>query len=191
MTKFAIDPGHNCAYDGGAAGVSKSENQLIMEVSKKVIKKLKALGHTVVDCRPRNARSFGDSLRRRSKKANQHNCDVFVSIHFNAFNGNAHGCEVLYISQAGKRIAAPVQKEISKLGFHDRGLKYRDDLHVLRATTMPAILVEGCFCDSWKDMKRFNAEKMATAIVKGLTGKTFTKSSKKPCQFCGKLIPNS
>ena len=102
MTKFAIDPGHNCAYDGGAAGVSKSENQLIMEVSKKVIKKLKALGHTVVDCRPRNARSFGDSLRRRSRKANRQNCDVFVSIHFNAFNGNAHGCEVLYISQAGR-----------------------------------------------------------------------------------------
>jgi N-acetylmuramoyl-L-alanine amidase len=36
---------------------------------------------------------------------------------------------------------------------------------------MPAILVECCFIDSSKDMNLFNAEAMANAIVKGLTGK--------------------
>ncbi|MGD1914108.1 MAG: N-acetylmuramoyl-L-alanine amidase [Rivularia sp. (in: cyanobacteria)] len=169
MTKFAIDPGHNIAFDGGAAGINKSENQLIMEVAPKVIAKLQALGHEVVNCLPRSANSLESSLRHRSRTANSNKCDVFVSIHFNAFNGQAHGTEVLYLSNAGKEIATPVVEEIAKLGFRNRGLKYRDNLHVLRATTMPAILVECCFGDSWKDMKIFNTEKMAIAIVKGLT----------------------
>jgi N-acetylmuramoyl-L-alanine amidase len=36
---------------------------------------------------------------------------------------------------------------------------------------MPGILIECCFIDSAKDMKLFNSESMANAIVKGLTGK--------------------
>ena len=177
MKKFGIDLGHNCDYDGGAVGI-KSENFLIREVGWRVIKKLKALGHTVINCSPQQSvTSLGDSLRQRTNRANKYNVDVFVSIHFNAFNGQAYGTEVLYFSSSGKRIAAPVLKEIASLGFYNRGLKYRNNLHVLKATRMPAILIECCFCDSAKDMRLFDAEKMANAIVKGLTG----KSSSCPC----------
>lgn len=35
---------------------------------------------------------------------------------------------------------------------------------------MPAILTEGCFVDSQSDMSLYNAESMANAIVKGITG---------------------
>ena len=165
MTKFGIDPGHNVNHDGGANGVRKSENQLIMEVSSKVISKLKALGHEIVNCLPASAHSMGNTLRQRTNKANHLNCDVFVSIHFNAFGKGANGTEVLYISNTGKSIAVPVVKEIAKLGFRDRGVKYRNNLHVLKATRMPAILIECCFCDNWTDMNRYDAEKMADAIV--------------------------
>ena len=170
MTKFGIDLGHNCAYDGGANGVRFSENQLIMQVGTKVISKLRQLGHQVVECKPSTAKSPGHALRQRSYTANVARCDKFVSIHFNAFNGDAHGTEVLYLSTAGKNMAAPVLEEMAALGFRNRGLKYRNNLHVLKATNMPAILVECCFCDNWKDMNRFDAEKMADAIVKGLVG---------------------
>lgn len=181
--KFAIDPGHNCNGDGGAKGVKENENELIMKVTPKIISKLKALGHTVVDCRPKSStNSLRSSLNQRTRTANNHNCDVFVSIHFNAFNGQAHGCEVLYFSTAGKKIATPVVEEIAKLGFFNRGLKYRNNLHVLKATRMPAILVECCFCDSWKDIHRFDAEKMAIAIVKGLV----PNSPSSPCPTCGR-----
>lgn len=183
--KYAIDLGHNVRFDGGARGVKKSENQLIIEVGSKVIAKLKALNHTVVECLPKSASSLRSSLNQRTQTANNHNCDVFVSIHFNAFNGDAHGTEVLYLSAAGKKIAAPVVEEIAKLGFFNRGLKYRDNLHVLRATSMPAILVECCFCDNWKDIHRFDADKMANAIVKGLTGR-IPGSSLSPCPTCGR-----
>lgn len=178
--KYGIDLGHNCAYDGGASGVDKSENQLIREVGEKVISKLISLGHQVIECKPKSANSLGHSLRQRTHKANTSNVDVFVSIHFNAFNGNAHGTEVLYLSGAGKKIAEPVLNEIVKLGFFNRGLKYRDNLHVLKATRMPAILVECCFCDNWEDIKRFNATQMANAIVKGLTGRSLDSSCSCP-----------
>lgn len=184
--KFGIDLGHNVRFDGGAAGVSKSENQLIMEVGNKVVSKLRALGHSVIECKPSSANSSGHALRQRTYTANVAGCDQFVSIHFNAFNGDAHGVEVLYVSTAGKNIASPVLAEIAKLGFFNRGLKYRNDLHVLKATRMPAILIECCFCDNWKDIKRYNAEKMADAIVKGLTGQN-PNTSKKPCPTCGRI----
>lgn len=185
MTKFGIDFGHNCAYDGGALGVKKNENELILEVGWRLIRKLRSLGHQVIKCNPDRANSLGHSLRQRTYTANTHNCDQFISLHFNAFNGNAHGVEVLYVSEAGKRIAAPVLKEIAKLGFYNRGLKYRNNLHVLRRTKMPAILIECCFCDSWKDIERFDAQKMADAITKGLTGQILN-SSPSPCPTCGK-----
>ncbi|BAY85994.1 peptidoglycan-binding domain 1 [Calothrix parasitica NIES-267] len=184
--KFGIDLGHNVRFDGGAAGVDKSENQLIMEVGNKVICKLQSLGHQVVECKPESATSSGHALRQRTYTANVAGVDRFVSIHFNAFNGQAHGAEVLYISQAGRKLAQPVQDEIVKLGFTNRGVKYRNNLHVLRATNAPAILIECCFCDNWKDMKRYDAEKMANAIVKGLTG-SFPNSSNKPCPTCGRV----
>lgn len=183
---FGIDLGHNVRFDGGAAGVSKSENQLIMEVGTLVINKLRSLGHSVTECKPNFASSFGHALRQRSYTANAANVNKFVSIHFNAFNGDAHGVEVLYISTAGKNIASPVLAEIAKLGFTNRGLKYRNDLHVLKATRMPAILIECCFCDNWKDVKRYDAEKMANAIVTGLTGQN-PNNPKKPCPTCGRI----
>lgn len=185
MTTFGIDPGHNSPYDGGAVGI-KSENSLILEVTRRVIPKLKTLGHVVIDCSPQQTvTSLRSSLRQRTNRANKFDVDVFVSVHFNAFNRRAHGTEVLYISAAGKRLAAPVVKEISKLGFTNRGLKYRDNLHVLRATNAPAILIECCFCDSARDMRLFDAEKMANAIVRGLTGQD--PSSPRPCPTCGRL----
>ena len=183
--KFGIDLGHNVRFDGGAAGVSKSENQLIMEVGNKVIKKLRNLGHQVIECKPRSATSSGHALRQRTYTANAAGVDRFVSIHFNAFNGQAHGAEVLYISEAGRKLAQPVQDEIVKLGFTNRGLKYRNNLHVLKATNAPAILIECCFCDNWIDMQRYNPEKMANAIVKGLVGTT-TNSTNSPCPHCGR-----
>jgi len=169
--KIGIDLGHNCAHDGGAIGFKK-ENDLIKEVGLKVISKLRTNGHTIIDCSPKGSvTSLSDSLYQRTSAANRHNCDIFVSIHFNAFHDpSAHGTEVLYVSPAGKKLATPVLTELVNLGFRNRGLKYRDNLHVLNATQMPAILVEGCFVTSRRDMGLYNAEKMANAIVKGLIG---------------------
>ncbi|WP_414622054.1 N-acetylmuramoyl-L-alanine amidase [Calothrix sp. CCY 0018] len=164
--KYAIDLGHNISLDGGAVGI-KRENDLIMAVGENVIYRLRKAGHQVAECKPTWASSVNDSLRRRVNTANESRADVAISIHFNAFNRHAHGTEVYAISSRGKSIAQKVVNEISSLGFANRGVKSRG-FYFLRYTSMPAILIEGCFCDSQRDMNLFNADKMAEAIVKGL-----------------------
>ena len=173
--KFGIDIGHNCPPDSGAAGI-KSEDRLTMEVGNKVIAKLESLGHTVISCKPNSASTVNQSLGSRCEKANNNRVDFFVSIHFNAFNGQANGTEVFAISDAGKKVAQKVLDEIVKLGFFNRGVKSGSHLYVLKRTNMPGILIEGCFIDSAKDMQIYDGEAMANAIVAGLTGKVASTS---------------
>ncbi len=187
--KFGIDIGHNCPPDSGAEGI-KSENKLTMEVGTKVIAKLESLGHTVIACKPNSARTVNQSLGSRCEKANSNRVDIFVSIHFNAFNGQANGTEVFAISDAGKKVAQNVLNEIVKLGFFNRGVKSGSHLYVLRRTNMPGILIEGCFIDSAKDMQIYDGEAMANAIVAGLTGKV-APTSGNPTTSVPIPVPNA
>jgi N-acetylmuramoyl-L-alanine amidase len=181
--KYAIDIGHNCPpYDTGAIGI-KREDYLTLAVGSRVISQLESLGYEIITCNPSKADDLTASLAKRCAAANNGKADVFVSIHFNCFNGQASGTEVCVTTGAGKKIAAPVLEEIVKLGFKNRGIKERDDLYVLNHTAMPAILVEGFFVDSSTDCAIFNrigADAIASAIVKGLTGKTLPIQTKVP-----------
>ncbi|MDH6098255.1 N-acetylmuramoyl-L-alanine amidase [Anabaenopsis sp. FSS-46] len=167
--KFGIDIGHNSPPDTGAVGI-KSEDVLNTDVGNRVISKLRALGHEVIVCKPDRSTSVSNSLFQRINTANTNKVEVFVSIHFNAFNGRANGTEVFATSDAGRKIAQPVLNEIVKLGFFNRGVKSGSHLYVLKNTRMPAILIECCFIDSPRDMNIFESEATANAIVKGLTG---------------------
>jgi N-acetylmuramoyl-L-alanine amidase len=78
--------------------------------------------------------------------ANSWGADIFVSIHTNA--GGGHGIETLYKSTGGQTLAGHVQDGLlSKLPYQTRGLKYRDNLHVLNNTDMFACLTEALFHD--------------------------------------------
>jgi N-acetylmuramoyl-L-alanine amidase len=168
--KIGIDIGHNCPPDIGARGI-RFEDNLTLEVGTKVIEKLKHFGYTVVSCKPDHADSVRDSLAKRCAKANNSNVDIFLSIHFNYFNGNANGTEVYAISDAGKKIAQHLLNEVVNLGFFNRGVKNGSHLFVLRNTSMPSALIECCYVDSARDMQLYDGEEIANAIVKGLTGK--------------------
>ena len=177
--KFGIDMGHNCPpHDIGASGV-RQEDVVIKEVGTRLIAKLAAAGHSVINCTPTSAVSLNDSLRKRANKANSNNVDIFVSIHFNAFNTKAMGAEVYGISQTSQAIAKSVLTEIVKLGFKNRGVK-NTRFSVLVNTSMPAILIECCFVDSQADMDLFDAEKMAEAIKVGLIGDAEDNSTPEP-----------
>jgi N-acetylmuramoyl-L-alanine amidase len=188
--KFGLDIGHNCPPDSGAKGI-KSENKLTMEVGNKVIAKLENLGHTVIACKPNSARTVNQSLGSRCEKANSNRVDIFVSIHFNAFNGQANGTEVFAISDAGKKVAQKVLDEIVKLGFFNRGVKSGSHLYVLRRTNMPGILIECCFIDSAKDIQLYDGETMANAIVAGLTGKVANTSVNPASDVPVNPVPNA
>jgi N-acetylmuramoyl-L-alanine amidase len=166
--RIGIDLGHGNSNDGGAVGIVREED-LINEVGAIVIAGLEAAGHKILLCRPSKTKNLRDSLQQRVTLANMGECDYFVSIHFNCFNKFAHGAEVFAISAKGKKLANSVLTEICKLGFANRGVKDGSHLFVVKNTNMPAILIEGCFIDSKKDMEIYDKAKMAEAILKGLT----------------------
>jgi hypothetical protein len=98
-----------------------------------------------------------------------HNYDV--SVHFNAYDGSAHGTEVLYVTQ--ETLADTVCDAIVAAGgFTNRGAKYRSDLYVLNNTREPAILLETCFCDNTGDSNLYNDnfEDICMAIAESVTG---------------------
>lgn len=163
---YAIDIGHNVNYDYGAVGI-KNENDVNMEVGLKVIKKLEDLGYNVINVLPKTATSTQNSLEQRVKKSNENNVDLYVSIHFNKFNGAAKGSEVYTVNAEAKKFAENILKNLESLGYTNRGVKTAQ-FYVINNATAPSLLVECAFLDSKEDMDRYDAEKIANAIVQGI-----------------------
>ena len=151
-------------------------------MTEKTIKFLKIAGCTVYDCTCNDGRNQSDVLQKIVAKCNEHKVDLDVSIHFNsgannkAGNGKTTGTEVLIYSKNGGAYtyADKICKEIEALGFRNRGVKLRPDLYFLRKTVAPALLIEVCFVDDKDDVKLYDADKVAQAIVRAITGKTIT-----------------
>ena len=168
--KINVHGGHN--YHVPGAGGCFSETREDRNVKNKLIALLRAEGHTVYDCTDEDGRSQNANLSNIVRKCNAHSVDLDVSIHFNAFNGTAHGVEVCVPNGSSQTArAARICSKIAALGFANRGVKYRNNLSVLNKTKAPALLVECCFCDSKVDAKIYDADKMARAIAEGILGK--------------------
>ena len=177
--RINVSAGHN--PDGkvacGAVGLLKESTEA-RRVTNEVVRLLKEQGHTVYNCTCDNGTSQGDVLKKIVAKCNQHSVDLDVSIHFNAGasaqkkNGQTTGTEVLVYNDSSKAMAAAqrVAKQISALGFKNRGIKIRDGLYFLRNTKSPAMLIECCFVDDGDDAALYDYKKMASAIVRGITG---------------------
>lgn len=176
--KINIHAGHN--PDGktacGAIGLIRESTEA-RKVKDKVIQMLKAQGHEVFDCTVDNGTSQNDVLKKIVAKCNSRTVDLDVSIHFNAgankiLDRKTTGTEVYVYSSTSKvkELAQKVVNAIAALGFKNRGLKYSKSLYFLKNTKNPAMLIECCFCDDPDDVALYNADKMAQAIVKGITG---------------------
>lgn len=117
------------------------------------------------------------TLSARTSQANSLNVDAFISIHLNsAASKEASGIETLcYKANSGVsgELAKIVQDNlIAVTGWKDRGVKSRPDLHVLKATKMPAILCEIGFISNDEEAKQLFQEavqvKIANAIARGV-----------------------
>lgn len=174
--RIVVDPGHG-GTDPGASGNGLTEKVWNLEVSKIIADKLDELGHFVKLTR------VGDEtvgLSQRARIANSWNADVFLSVHFNAYNGIANGWEDFIYNQLGSHSKAPelqntVHAEIlpvlSKYGLGNRGKK-RANFAVVRETKMAALLIEGGFADNYNDAQVLKQaqykEDLATAIANGI-----------------------
>ena len=95
-------------------------------------------------------------------------------MHCNRFtNSAAHGEETFYYptSAKGKNLAECVQKSLLKsTELFNRGCKMRRDLHVLKCTKAPAVLVECAFISNPVEEKLLKnyPEAFAKGIFEGL-----------------------
>lgn len=152
--KIGIRAGHspNCL---GAMGIVNEHEQ--MKLYYAAIKSiLEKYGHTVVDCNSAG-RNAGAELSEGAAKANAAGVDLFVSLHMNASNGQAHGTEALVSSpnSGALRYAQNLCTNFGALGFTNRGVKFQQFFE-MRNIAAANIIFEVCFCDSAVDMGIYN-----------------------------------
>ena len=176
--RINVHAGHN--PDGmvacGAIGLIRESTEA-RAVKDRVIAQLAAMGHTVRDCTCNNGADQNDVLKKIVAVCNAQETDLDISIHFNAgaqseADGHTTGTEV-YVYSTSSAATAYAQRmvdSIATLGFRNRGVKERQSLYVLRHTRAPAMLIECCFVDDPEDVALYNADRMAAAIVAGITG---------------------
>ena len=182
MSKYNVHAGH-CPQGKGASGAVGLLKESVEDraVKNEVVSLLKKQGHTVYDCTCDTKETKGGCLDKIVSKCNQHSVKRDISIHLNSGrndqkgDGATGGVEVYVYSSSSEAYgdAERICQEVSKaLGITNRGVKVSTKLRVLRTTKSPALLVECCFVDDKDDYNHWDAKKCATAIVKGLTGKS-------------------
>ena len=179
MVKIALSAGHGKSTSGKRSPDGKVREWNINEaVRKKVEAKLKDYeGVSIITVSDKSGKR-DVPLSERTNKANKEKADVYVSIHHNAYGSGwntAQGVETFVYKTSSKdalRLAQYVQDELVKrTGLKNRGVK-TGNLHEVRETNMPAILVEGGFMTNKNEAASMQTSKyqdqMAEAIVNGL-----------------------
>lgn len=178
MKKIFIDVGHGGDDNGAVWGEGfdyVEEDDLNLIISFLLKYELQLTGFEV---RLSRSRDRFVKLSERVKMANEWKADVFISIHADAFhNKTVKGISTHVYQHCSKKaleFAIKVQHELTTrfIKHTNRGVK-RSNFHVLRETTMPAILVE-CEFISNPEMRRFlkepeNQIELAKAIARGVS----------------------
>ena len=187
--KIVIDAGHG-GKDSGAVGTIATnavltdlpadytgkllsdtlmvkESDLNLSMANSLADKLMAAGHDVYLTRTMDVYV---GLLDRCKSANELNADFFISIHVNsADSSKATGIETLVYTKPSNTTLRYVQQSLIKsTQARDRGIKYRGDLTVLKATRMPAILVETGFISNPSDLKKLLTDTYQFAITSAI-----------------------
>ena len=176
---IGLDMGHTLSGAGTGARGYVEETVKNREAGNRLMAMLREKGHTVINC---TVDKSSNDLYDRVRKANAQRLDLFISLHLNAFkpttsevgvethiyNGNYSGKE------ANRRYAQAIQTAlVQDVKWIDRKVK-ESNFYVLRETVAPAVLVELGFCDSQGDMNKWNTEKIAAALFRGITGMAYT-----------------
>ena len=173
---IGISKGH--AIKGIATGACAilSETVVNRAVGNLLISKLRAKGHTVIDCSKDTATSELNQLQGVVAKANAQYLDIFIDLHLNASGGR--GSEVYVLNGAStstKQIAQKVQNKLVSIGFNDRGVKTAN-FYTLKNTKCKAILIEMFFIDTQSDCdlyKKLGDEIIANKIAEAITGESY------------------
>ncbi len=154
--KIAVRGGHNFQATGSSALIDETiENR---KVYKALIKYLIIAGHNVIDVTPGDS-DVNTDLYLGVQKAEDNNVELFISIHFDKAYDRYEGAlgTGTWIYGAGGKAeiyAKRIVDNVSKgTGLKNRDVKTNPKLYELRKTSMPAVLVEVCFCEATEDVR--------------------------------------
>lgn len=120
-------------------------------------------------------------LKERTDGANNWGANYYISFHHNALTGtwsNTRTGVETYVCPGAQtksyELAEAIHPAVVKgYGLNNRGIK-EENLHVVRETTMPAILIEGGFMDSTIDIKNYEIIKSLKMLAKKLHAHSLT-----------------
>lgn len=176
MVKIYIDPGHG-GKDPGATSNGIKEKDVVLDVCNRIIAGLKE--YKDVEVISTRTTDVFLSLDERTRKANQNDADVLVSVHCNSATSNsAKGFEIYVYPGSGAATVAfqnvmhsEILKAMGKSKIEDRGKKQKN-LHMLRESKMKAVLTENLFVSNSADAKLLNnadfRQKIAQGHINGL-----------------------
>lgn len=178
MVKIAIDAGHGMNTAGKRTPVGEREWTFNNKVATAAIAKLNQYENVGILRVDDSTGKTDVPLKTRTDRVNAWRADALVSVHHNAYLGRwgTHSGVETYTHpnsmQQSKDIATVVHPLVVKaMGLNDRGIKTKN-LHMLRESNMPAILVEGAFMDSTIDIKKLRDDQIlmaqGEAIAEGL-----------------------
>ena len=169
--KINNNNGHTISGLGSGAIGYLNESEETRNIGYYFTEGMRSLGHTVYDCTIDKSSSY---LPQAVNRANQNKCDLAISHHLNCSeNKSANGVEVWVYDMSHKDTVDKAKKiceEIAKLGFTNRGVKANPKFYWLAHTNDKAMIIEYLFCSNERDCNRYNAKKMANAVIKALTG---------------------
>ncbi|MBC2575987.1 N-acetylmuramoyl-L-alanine amidase [Peptostreptococcus canis] len=177
---IVIDPGHG-AQDSGGVGINGiKEKDWTLKTALACADYLKNAGATVVMTRKTDTYP---TLQDRADISNNNKAVFFCSIHYNK-GGNVvneqtgelsgNGAEVFVGEGSGAYAVGKnvLNSILNAFNLRNRGVKNGTHLYVIRNTNAPAILVEGGFVSSSKDVALLNSDaalrKMGIQIAKGI-----------------------
>ena len=141
--KWYLDFGHGGKDPGAIGPTNLKESDVALKIGMIIKENLENVLEKVITTREDDKYY---SLDYRTKKANNENCDYFISIHLNsATNSSAKGCEVWLYNENSKlkNLANNLCNNLStKMDTPNRGVKYSKNLSVLKNTKMPSLLIE-------------------------------------------------
>ena len=163
--------GHG-AGDPGAIGNGYKEADLVRELLPKIKSLLDSYANTTVYDTSKN-------MYRHLKAGNTFDFspfDYIFELHFNAGisevsknDEKTTGTEILvHTNEPGISVETQIVKNISSLGFKNRGVKRRNNLqnmNIIHRKGKSYALLETCFIDDADDMKLYSSKKEAVALA--------------------------
>ena len=177
-TVIVIDPGHGGEDPGKVGSNDVLEKDLNLQIAKKVIKRLKKKGITIVTTREDDnvPTAKKKDLEERIQLINDTNPKLTVCIHQNSFpEPSVKGAQVFYYTpdETGKEVAGIVQEELRTVDPENkREIKANDTYYMLKHTKVPTIIVECGFLTNPEEAQKLTSEEyqdqLADAICAGI-----------------------